>query len=377
MNENKEQLIPELTLDPIGDSLELKEEIEQPLATTSEDLALESLTKEEQQIVEQFAEKIDINNSQLVLQYGAAAQTKLAGFSENTLNSVKTKDLGEVGGLITNLLGELRNIDTDDDQKGFFKKKIDKIANMKAKYDKAETNVDKISKMLDQHKVTLLKDIALLDEMYKLNLQNYKELTMYILAGKKRLEKARSVELQELIEKARTSGSAEDSQLANDFASLCDRFEKKIHDLELTRMVSLQMGPQIRLVQNNDILMAEKIQSSIVNTIPLWKSQMVLSLGLAHSTNAMKAQRAVTDLTNDLLKKNADTLKMGSIETAKESERGLVDIETLKHTNQTLISTFDEVLKIQEDGRTKRRQAEQELVKIESDLKKKLLDIRG
>jgi len=377
MNENKEQLIPELTLDPIGDSLELKEEIEQPLATTSDDLALASLTTEEQQIVEQFAEKIDINNSQLVLQYGAAAQTKLAGFSENTLNSVKTKDLGEVGGLITNLLGELRNIDTDDDQKGFFKKKIDKIANMKAKYDKAETNVDKISKMLDQHKVTLLKDIALLDEMYKLNLQNYKELTMYILAGKKRLEKARSVELQELIEKARTSGSAEDSQLANDFASLCDRFEKKIHDLELTRMVSLQMGPQIRLVQNNDILMAEKIQSSIVNTIPLWKSQMVLSLGLAHSTNAMQAQRAVTNLTNDLLKKNADTLKMGSIETAKESERGLVDIETLKHTNQTLISTFDEVLKIQEDGRTKRRQAEQELVKIESDLKKKLLDIRG
>jgi len=377
MNENKEQLIPELTLDPIGDSLELKEEIEQPLATTSDDLALASLTTEEQQIVEQFAEKIDINNSQLVLQYGAAAQTKLAGFSENTLNSVKTKDLGEVGGLITNLLGELRNIDTDDDQKGFFKKKIDKIANMKAKYDKAETNVDKISKMLDQHKVTLLKDIALLDEMYKLNLQNYKELTMYILAGKKRLEKARSVELQELIEKARTSGSAEDSQLANDFASLCDRFEKKIHDLELTRMVSLQMGPQIRLVQNNDILMAEKIQSSIVNTIPLWKSQMVLSLGLAHSTNAMQAQRAVTNLTNDLLKKNADTLKMGSIETAKESERGLVDIETLKHTNQTLISTFDEVLKIQEDGRTKRRQAEQELAKIESDLKNKLLDIRG
>jgi len=377
MNENKEQLIPELTLDPIGDSLELKEEIEQPLATTSDDLALASLTKEEQQIVEQFAEKIDINNSQLVLQYGAAAQTKLAGFSENTLNSVKTKDLGEVGGLITNLLGELRNIDTEDDQKGFFKKKIDKITNMKAKYDKAETNVDKISKMLDQHKVTLLKDIALLDEMYKLNLQNYKELTMYILAGKKRLEKARSVELQELIEKARTSGSAEDSQLANDFASLCDRFEKKIHDLELTRMVSLQMGPQIRLVQNNDILMAEKIQSSIVNTIPLWKSQMVLSLGLAHSTNAMQAQRAVTNLTNDLLKKNADTLKMGSIETAKESERGLVDIETLKHTNQTLISTFDEVLKIQEDGRTKRRQAEQELAKIESDLKNKLLDIRG
>jgi len=377
MNENKEQLIPELTLDPIGDSLELKEEIEQPLATTSDDLALASLTTEEQQIVEQFAEKIDINNSQLVLQYGAAAQTKLAGFSENTLNSVKTKDLGEVGGLITNLLGELRNIDTDDDQKGFFKKKIDKIANMKAKYDKAETNVDKISKMLDQHKVTLLKDIALLDEMYKLNLQNYKELTMYILAGKKRLEKARSVELQELIEKARTSGSAEDSQLANDFASLCDRFEKKIHDLELTRMVSLQMGPQIRLVQNNDILMAEKIQSSIVNTIPLWKSQMVLSLGLAHSTNVMQAQRAVTNLTNDLLKKNADTLKMGSIETAKESERGLVDIETLKHTNQTLISTFDEVLKIQEDGRTKRRQAEQELAKIESDLKNKLLDIRG
>ena len=377
MNENKEQLIPELTLDPIGDSLELKEEIEQPLATTSDDLALASLTTEEQQIVEQFAEKIDINNSQLVLQYGAAAQTKLAGFSENTLNSVKTKDLGEVGGLITNLLGELRNIDTDDDQKGFFKKKIDKIVNMKAKYDKAETNVDKISKMLDQHKVTLLKDIALLDEMYKLNLQNYKELTMYILAGKKRLEKARSVELQELIEKARTSGSAEDSQLANDFASLCDRFEKKIHDLELTRMVSLQMGPQIRLVQNNDILMAEKIQSSIVNTIPLWKSQMVLSLGLAHSTNAMQAQRAVTNLTNDLLKKNADTLKMGSIETAKESERGLVDIETLKHTNQTLISTFDEVLKIQEDGRTKRRQAEQELAKIESDLKNKLLDIRG
>lgn len=248
---------------------------------------------------------------------------------------------------------------------------------MKAKYDKAEVNVDKISAMLENHKATLLKDIAMLDDMYELNLQNFKELTLYILAGKQRLTKAREEELPVLVEKAKASGTPEDSQAANDFASLCDRFEKKIHDLELTRVVSLQMGPQIRLVQSNDIQMTEKIQSSLVNTIPLWKSQMVLALGIVNSTNAMKAQRAVTDTTNELLKKNADTLKMGSIETAKEAERSIIDIETLQHTNDSLISTLDEVLQIQEEGRTKRKQAEQELVKIENDLKQKLLDIRG
>jgi Uncharacterized protein involved in tellurite resistance len=377
MTDNKEQFIPELTLDPINDVFEIKEETVTDSDENSENLKREPLSVEEQKIVDQFAEKIDLHNSQLILQYGAGAQTKLASFSENTLNNVRTKDLGEVGNLITDLVGELKNFDSGEDQKGFFKKKVNKLKTLKVRYDTAEVNIDKITKMLDEHKITLLKDIALLDEMYKLNIQNYKELTMYIAAGKQRLEKARNVELVALIEKARQTELSEDTQLANDFASLCDRFEKKIYDLELTRTVALQMGPQIRLVQNNNILMTEKIQSSLVNTIPLWKSQMVLALGLANSTSAMEAQRAVTNMTNDLLKKNADTLKMGSIETAKEAERGLVDIETLKHTNESLISTLDEVLKIQEEGRAKRSQAEHELIKIESDLKKKLLDIRG
>lgn len=339
----------------------------------------DSLSTEEKKMVEDFAKQIDITNANMVLQYGAASQKKIAGFSESALNKVKTKDLGEVGNMITDLVSELKGFTTEEKPKGLFgmfKKAGNNLSSLKTKYNSAETNVDKITTVLENHQIQLLKDVAMLDEMYKLNLSYFKELSMYILAGKKKLQQVRATELPKLIEKASASNLPEDSQAANDLANLCDRFEKKLHDLELTRMISIQMAPQIRLVQNNDTLMAEKIQSTIVNTIPLWKSQMVIALGVAHSQQAMAAQREVTDMTNSLLKKNAETLKMATIETAKESERGIVDIETLKHTNETLISTLDEVVKIQDEGRQKRREAEAEIEKIEGELKKKLLDIR-
>ena len=337
------------------------------------------LTDAERKMVNDFSEKIDITDSNMVLQYGAAAQKNIASFSENTLNSVRTKDLGEVGDALAGLVGELQNFGQEEKKGvfGFFQKKKNDLNAMKAQYAKAETNVNKIVEVLENHQVTLMKDVAMLDQMYELNTKYYKELTMYILAGKKKLEKTRSVELEELRRKAAASGSQEDAQAYNDLANLCSRFEKKLHDLELTRMISIQMGPQTRLIQNNDALMLEKIQSSLVNTIPLWKSQMVLSLGLEHSRQATAAQSAVTNMTNELLQKNADMLKMGTIETAKEAERSVVDIQTLQHTNQQLISTLDEVMKIQQEGAQKRREAEVELGRIEGELKQKLLELRG
>ena len=338
------------------------------------------LTEAERKMVDEFAQKIDVTDSSMVLQYGAAAQKNIASFSENALNSVRTKDLGEVGEALSSLVVELKGFGQEEDEGGifgFFKKKRDKLEAMKASYAKAEVNVDKIVRALENHQVVLMKDIAMLDQMYELNTKYYKELTMYIIAGKKRLEYLRTHDLEDLKQKAAKSGSQEDAQAYNDFANLCSRFEKKIHDLELTRMISVQMGPQTRLLQNNDTLMLEKIQSSLVNTIPLWKSQMVLALGLEHSRQATAAQSAVTEVTNDLLKKNADMLKMGTVETAKEAERSIVDIETLQHTNQQLISTLDEVMNIQREGAQKRKAAEQELGRIEGELKQKLLELRG
>ena len=337
------------------------------------------LTEAERKMVADFAEKIDITDSAVVLQYGAAAQKNIASFSENALNGVRTKDLGEVGDALSSLVVELKNFGVEEKKGilGFFQKKRSELEAMKASYSKAEANVDRIVDVLEGHQVTLMKDIAMLDQMYDLNTKYYKELTMYILAGKKRLEAVRANELEALRKKAEESGSQEDAQAYNDMANLCSRFEKKIHDLELTRMISVQMGPQTRLIQNNDALMLEKIQSSLVNTIPLWKSQMVLALGLEHSRQATAAQGAVTNMTNDLLKQNADLLKMGTIETAKEAERSVVDIQTLQHTNQQLISTLDEVMKIQQDGAAKRKEAELELGRIEGELKQKLLELRG
>ena len=337
------------------------------------------LTEAERKMVDDFAQKIDITDSNVVLQYGAAAQKNIASFSENTLNSVRTKDLGEIGQSLAGLVGELQNFGQEEKSGifGFFQKKKNDLEAMKAQYAKAETNVNKIVAVLEGHQVTLMKDIAMLDQMYDLNTKYYKELTMYILAGKKRLRQVRENDLEALRKKAAETGAQEDAQAYNDLANMCARFEKKIHDLELTRMISIQMGPQTRLIQNNDALMLEKIQSSLVNTIPLWKSQMVLSLGLEHSRQATAAQSAVTNMTNQLLQKNADMLKMGTIETAKEAERSVVDIQTLQHTNQQLISTLDEVMKIQQDGAQKRREAELELGRIEGELKQKLLELRG
>lgn len=375
---NTSNVIPSLTLEPFAE-VALEAKPEPTPEVEPEVLDDSSLTDEEKKMVSDFAEKIDITNTNMILQYGAASQKKIAGFSESALSKVQTKDLGEVGDMITNLVGELKDFSTEEKPKGIFgifKKAANNISNLKTKYDKAEVNVDKICNVLEGHQIQLLKDIAMLDEMYSINLVYFKELSMYILAGKKKLEEVRKTVLPELVVKANASNLPEDSQAANDMANLCDRFEKKIHDLELTRIISIQMAPQIRLVQNNDTLMAEKIQSTLVNTIPLWKSQMVIALGVAHSQQAMEAQREVTNMTNELLRKNAETLKTATIETAKESERGIVDIETLKHTNQTLISTLDEVVKIQEQGRQKRQEAELEIGRIEGELKKKLLDIR-
>ncbi len=336
------------------------------------------LSPEEEKMVDEFASKIDISNSQAILSYGVGSQKKIADFSENALERVKTKDLGEIGDMLAGVVGEIRSLETEEDEKGlfgFFKKTSNKLANLKAKYDKVETNVNNIAKALEDHQVTLMKDVLMLDKMYELNMNYYKELSMYILAGKKRLERANNVELPELIKKADESGLPEDTQKAKDFSQMINRFEKKIYDLELTKTVSLQMAPQIRLIQNNDSMMSDKIQSTIVNTIPLWKNQMVIAIGLKHSNDAAKAQKAVSDMTNELLKRNADALKTATIETAKESERGIIDIETLKNTNKTLISTFDEVIKIQDEGRQKRKEAEAELRNIENEMRTKLLEI--
>ena len=367
---------PALTLTP--DAPEMPQQEEKKIEPVEMDDKL--LTEEEKKAVEEFSHKIDIRDTNQVLQYGAAAQKSVASFSENALNNVRGKDMGEIGEDLSRLVVELKGFGEDEEKKGLkglFKKAGNKLETMKAQYSKVEANVDKIAQNLENHQITLLKDVAMFDQMYELNLKYYKELTMYILAGKKRLAEVRSTELEELRKKAEQTGLAEDAQAYNDLVNLCNRFEKKLHDLELTRMVSVQMGPQTRLLQNNDTLMIEKIQSSLVNTIPLWKSQMVLALGMEHSRQATAAQNAVTEMTNELLKKNADTLKMGTIATAKEGERSIVDIETLQHTNQQLISTLDEVLAIQQEGAAKRREAEAELGKIEGELKQKLLELRG
>lgn len=373
------EAVPTLTLDPMGGMEE--KEVPAPEKAAAKPVFDESiLSEEERRMVDSFAKQIDLTNSNLILQYGAGAQKKMADFSEAALDNVRTKDLGEVGDMLSNVVTELRSFDAAEEQEkgffGFFKKSTDKLNLMKAKYDKAEVNITKIVKALQDHQVVLMKDIAMLDKMYELNKTYFKELSMYILAGKKKLQEVREVKLQELIAKAEASNLPEDAQAAKDLDSFCNRFEKKLHDLELTRMISLQTAPQIRLVQGNDTQMVEKIQSTIVNTIPLWKSQMVLALGVEHSRQAAHAQREVTDMTNELLKKNAQTLKMATIETAKESERGIVDIETLKQTNESLISTLDEVLRIQAEGYQKRRSAEAEMQRLEGELKNKLLEIR-
>ena len=374
-------MMPELTLTPFADKpVEKPAEPEVPAAQDAEkDLGV-TLTPEEKKMVADFAAKIEITDPNIVLQYGAGSQQKIANFSDSALQNVKTKDLGEVGDMITSLVGELRDFEDDDSTKGFlgfFKKQTNKLEQMKTKYDKVDVNVEKIATALEDHQVKLMKDVAVLDQLYNVNLANFKELSMYIVAGKQKLEEVRANELPALIEKAKKSNLPEDTQAANDMAAMCNRFEKKIHDLELTRAISIQMAPQIRLIQNNDTVMSEKIQTTLVNTIPLWKSQMVIALGLAHSQQALKAQQQVTDLTNELLKKNAEALKISTIETAKASERGIVDIETLKQTNETLISTLDEVVQIQNDGRAKRKEAEAELARIEDQLKNKLLTIKG
>ena len=381
MPENKETItlelgVPELTVEPTTEIVEIPEQKD----ITAHYLENTKLTEAEQKMVDDFSEKIDLNDSGIVLQYGSAAQKKIADFSDNALEGVRTKDRGEVGNMITDLVAELKGFNIEpEEKKGFFsifKKAGSGIAKLKTKYDKAEVNVDRITDVLEDHQNQLLTDIVMLDKMYENNLSYFKELTMYILAGKKKLEQERATTLIELEEKAKTSGLAEDAQAANDFANLCDRFEKKLHDLEMTRTISIQMAPQIRLIQNGDTLMAEKIQSTINNTIPLWKNQMVLALGLAHSKAAVEAQREVSDLTNELLKKNAEALKTGTVAIAEESERSIVDIETVRYTNEQLISTLDEVLRIADEGRAKRLAAENEMIMIENELKTKLLDIR-
>ena len=368
---------PTLTLDPAAD----EKVIAESKKATPVQVEDTPLSPEEQKMVNDFAEKIDITNSQMVLQYGAASQKKLSDFSETALSRVKTKDMGETGELITNLISELQGFDATTEQPkgifGFFKKTSNSIEQLKTRYDSADKNVERIKAQLEDHQVTLMKDITMLDKMYELNLVYFKELTMYILAGKKKLAEVRANDLKAAQEKAQRTQLPEDAQAARDLADLCDRFEKKLYDLELTRNVSIQMGPQIRLIQSNDTMMAEKIQTTIVNTIPRWKNQRVLALGIAHSQQAMQAERAVTDATNELLKKNAATLKQGTIEIAKESERGIVDIETLQQTNKQLIETLDELNKIRADGKAKRANAEQELGRIEGELRQKMLEINN
>jgi len=336
------------------------------------------LTEEDKKAIEAYKNEIDINDTQMVLQYGAAAQKKVADFSESTLNNVKTKDLGEVGDMLSSVVTELKSFDVSEEKHGifgFFKKTANQVTAVKARYDKAENNIDAVVKAMQEHQVTLLKDVAMLDKMYDANLSYFKDLTLYILAGKEKLKEAKEIELPKLLAKAEASQLPEDTQAAKDFASKIDRFEKKIYDLELTRNISMQMAPQIRLIQNNDTIMSEKIQSTLVNTIPLWKSQMVIAIGVNHASEAAKAEREVTDMTNELLKKNAEALKMATIESAKESERGIVDVETLTHTNQMLIDTLDEVMKIQTEGRAKRAEAEVELKRIETQMRDKLVEV--
>ncbi|MDO5541230.1 MAG: toxic anion resistance protein [Eubacteriales bacterium] len=385
--------VPTLTLEPFAEEKKTAEtQIEAGMAQmpsgAAENLQTETkpdvvddsvFTEEEKKQIEEFAEKINVQDSNVILQYGAAAQQKLADFSQKALDNVRTQDLGEVGDMLAGVVTQLKDFDAEEDKKGifgFFKKHEQKIETLKAKYDKTEANVDKICDALEEHQVRLLKDTAVLEEMYKLNTGYFKELSMYIAAGRRKLEKVRSTELAELTEKAKTSNLPEDAQAAKDLSDYCDRFEKKLHDLELSRMVSLQTAPQLRLIQNNNTLMVEKIQSTLVNTIPLWKNQMVIALGLAHASEAARAQNAVSEMTNELLKKNAEALHTATVNTARESERGIVDIETLKQTNEQLVQTLDEVLQIQSEGRQKRQAAEEEMVKMEGELKQKLLEIR-
>ena len=374
-------LEPELVMTKESDMIPAQPLMEEnsEMNEVQKEMAGTVLTAEEQEMVDSFASKIDVENTAQIMQYGAGTQKKMADFSDEALKNVKSQDLGEVGDLLTDVVGELRGFDAEEEKGlfGFLKKQANKIENLKNKYDKAEANVEKIMDSLEKHQVRLLKDSAMLDKMYQQNLLYFKELSMYILAGRKSLSEVRNGKLKDLEEKARVSGLPEDAQAAKDLDSKCSRFEKKIHDLELTRMISLQTAPQIRLVQNNDIMMAEKIQTTLVNTIPLWKSQMVLALGIAHSTEAASAQRQVSDVTNELLKKNAETLHMASVETAKESERGIVDMETLKKTNVELIQTLDDVMKIQKEGRLKRQTAEAEMQRMENELKAKLLEIQS
>lgn len=369
------QKAPVLTLEPFAEEKKVPEVVEAKEEVLDETI----LTAEEKEAVENFASQIDLTNSSVILQYGAGTQKKMADFSENALESVRTKDLGEVGELLSGVVGQLKDFD-EEEEKGFlgiFKRTSNKLQNLKAKYAKAETNINQICKALESHQVQLMKDVAILDKMYELNLTYFKELSMYILAGKKKLQEVRETKLKEMVQKAQTSGLPEDAQAAKDLDAMCNRFEKKIHDLELTRAISIQTAPQIRLVQSNDTLMVEKIQSTLVNTIPLWKSQMVLALGVQHSAQAAEAQREVTDMTNELLKKNAEKLKLSTIETAKESERGIVEMETLRATNESLISTLDEVMRIQQEGRQKRQEAEVEMQRLETELKQKLLQMQG
>ncbi len=383
-NANDQQVKPQLTLTPSLDDAPVPELVAQPAATVpaapeqaTPQLDDSMLTDEEKQMVDSFAQQIDVRDSAMVLQYGAGAQKKMADFSETALSGVRTKDLGEVGGLITDVVTELRSFDATEEKGlfGFFKKGASKIDALRTRYDKAEANVNKIVEALKGHQMTLMKDAATLDKMYELNLTYFKELTMYLLAGKKKLAEVRSVDLAKLTEQARISGRAEDAQAAQDLEAMCTRFEKKLGDLDLTRTIAMQTAPQIRLVQNNEIVLVEKIQTTIVNTIPLWKSQMVLALGIANSAEAARAQNAVTNMTNDLLKKNAEMLHTSTVDIARESERGIVDIETLKNTNETLIKTFDEVMQIQAEGRQKRAEAEAEMRRMEADLKQKMLEI--
>lgn len=378
--EEKTTNIPVLTLDPTPVEEEQAQPAE-PVKSVEELIVANSqLSPEEIAVVDNFAKQIDITNASQIMMYGSSSQQKLSQFSESALSAVRTKDLGETGVMIADLIGELKGFSSEEDKKGLlgiFKKKAAQIEALKLRYDKAEVNVERIAAKLDEHQVVLLKDIAMLDDMYQRNLDYFKELSMYILAGKKKLETERATTLPELLKKAEETKLPEDAQKARDFADMCTRFEKKIYDLELTRNISLQMAPQIRLIQNNDTMMAEKIQTSIVNTIPLWKSQMVLSLGLAHAQEAIAAQHAVTDMTNELLKKNAEALHTATVAAAKESERGIVDIETLTETNQKLITTMDEVLQIQQEGHTKRIAAEAELSRIEDELKRKLVEVSG
>ena len=367
---------PSLTLEPDLGEFEKKEEVIPKKQLQKEEVPV--LTPEEQKMVNDFAAKIDIENTNQILQYGAGTQKKMADFSDTALENVKTQDLGEIGELISNVVGELKDFDVQEEGKffGFFRKQTSKIENLKNKYDKAQANVEKITDSLQQHQVRLMKDSAMLDKMYEQNLNYFKELPMYILAGKKKLEETRNGKLAEMKNKAALSGLPEDAQAARDLDEKCSRFEKKLHDLELTRTIAMQTAPQIRLIQNNDTVMVEKIQTTIVNTIPLWKSQMVLALGIAHSAEAVQAQRQVTDITNELLRKNAETLHMATVETAKESERGIVDLETLQKTNADLIQTLDDVMRIQMEGRQKRQAAEMEMHRMEEELKRKLLEIR-